>query len=151
MQPSVLTMFPSLQVNGKLTGYLLEALSSQIAVQDDFPNEAKVQVHPTSSPVLHPDRHCCPSLLPSSQFSAWASLLDALVLSTTIPSPHIVVHTEGVPAVEAAAVQAHPVSKVQVELHPSLFEMFPSSHASPESAIPFPQVAVQTEGTAEEV
>ena len=98
-----------------------------------------------SSPALHPELHWYPSLLPSSQFSASAALLVAKVLSTTIPSPQTVVHTEGDPAATPAAVQAHPVSLTQVGLHPSLSRMFPSSHYSPASALPFPQVAVQTE------
>ena len=67
----------------------------------------------------------------------------AFELSTTIPSPQIVVHTDLVVAV--AAVQDQPVSFVQVELHPSKLRVLLSSHYSPASAIPFPQVAVQTD------
>ena len=41
--------------------------------------------------------------------------------------------------------QDHPASTLQVESHPSKFSLLLSSHSSPRSMIPFPQVSVQDE------
>ena len=87
------------------------------------PVQVKVSCHPE-----HPKLHPSPSSEPSSQCS-----LPALLLS-----PQVVMHLEGVPE------QVKPFSTVQVELHPSPFPTFESSHASV-MMTPSPHLGVHTE------
>ena len=75
------------------------------------------QVHPVST--LHVELH--PSL-----FAVFPSSQDVVKVLNRLLSPHISEHVSLV--VELPPVQVHPVSTFHVELHPSLFAVFPSSH-----------------------
>lgn len=77
--------------------------------------------HPTAQPI--------PSLVPSSHTSD----------PSLSPSPHMGVQTEGAP------VQVHPVSIVQVEVHPSPLATPLSSQVSGEITSPSPHRTLQTE------
>lgn len=56
------------------------------------------------------------------------------------PSPQTGLQTEGCPE------QVHPVSTVQLPVHPSPGFVFPSSQASEPSMVPLPHMGEQTEG-----
>ena len=114
MQPSPLIKFPSSHFDDNVLNLIPSPhISKQVSLVVEEP---PVQVHPVST--LHVELH--PSLFavfPSSH------LVDNVL--NRLLSPQISEHVSLV--VEEPPVQVHPVSTLQVELHPSLLEVFPSS------------------------
>ena len=114
LHPSLFAVLPSSHIVDKVLNRLLSPhISEQVSLEVEEP---PVQVHPVST--LHVELH--PSLLdvlPSSQYVV--KVLNRLL------SPQISEHVSLV--VEEPPDQVHPVSTLHVELHPSLFAVFPSS------------------------
>ena len=115
LHPSPFAVLPSSQyVDTELNRLLSPQISEHVSFADEEP---PVQVHPVST--FHVELH--PSLLavlPSSH------LVDSVFIR--LLSPQISEHVSLV--VEEPPVQVHPVSTFHVELHPSPFKVFPSSH-----------------------